>query len=102
MNFEVTQFQIEAEREVTGLLVSAGLRILERRIMTAQMPHMPVPETAIKLYSDGVDIWLYDDGATYTTAKSDRRYELDDYQDASVLLLSLLSDLRDDLDLPRD
>lgn len=93
MESEITQFQMEAERKVAAVRAVAGVKIQERRVVTTQMPHMPALETAVKLRADGVEVWLYADEATFSTAKHDKRYERADYPSKDSLLASLLVEL---------
>lgn len=93
MDSKMTQFQIEAEKKIAELLAAAGLQVRDRRVITAQMPHMTGPETAVKLHADGVEIWLYSDEATFSTRTHDKRYERDDYATRDGLLAALLAEL---------
>ena len=90
---DLTMFQMKGEHRVKQLVEATGLPPVERRALTAQMPHMTAPETAVVLKSDGVEIWLYSDEATFSTPNDDWRYERPDYATEDELLDAFISAL---------
>lgn len=93
MEPELTSFQMTAESRILDLLGSVGRPVRERKAMRGQMPHMRMPETALKLVADGVEIWLYEDEATFSTATQDERFEREDYEDETALLGAFIRQL---------
>lgn len=93
MEPRLTSFQTTAESRIIDLLSRAGRSVRERKVMRGQMPHMRVPETALKLVADGVEIWLYEDEATFSTATQDERFEREDYEDETAVLDALIEHL---------
>lgn len=94
---KLTAFQRLAEERIREVATAADLTITERRAMTGQMPHMRQEETAVKILFDGVQVWLYEDEATFSHGQEDRRFERADYESQEDLLNALIAELRESL-----
>lgn len=93
MEPQLTSFQITAESRIHDLLSMVGRSVRDRKVRWGQFPSFPGPETLLELVVDGVEIYLYEDEAMFSTATQDERFEREDYEDETALLEALIQHL---------
>jgi hypothetical protein len=98
MEPRLTPFQADAEARILGLLARARRAVRERKAFWSQMPHMREPESALKIVADGIEIWLYEHEATFSTTTQDERFERDDYEGDDALLQAVIGRIATTLD----
>lgn len=89
----LTSFQATAESRILDLLSKVGHSVRERKVRWGKFPTMPGPETLLQLVVDGVEIYVYEDEAMFSTATRDERFEREDYEDETALLEALIQHL---------
>lgn len=89
----LTDFQRTARARVERLLQRHEIDVTSSESLTAQMPHMRSPETAVQIITNFGEIWLYADEATFSWDEDGVRFERPDYDSEEDLLENFLRQL---------
>lgn len=92
----LTRFQHDAERRISQVLAEIGRKIDLREVRTGVLPfYSPDEQIALKLRLEDLEIWLFDNEASFATPNDGRRFEHEDYDTDGELLQALLRQIRE-------
>ena len=90
----LTPFQVSVEGRVRSLLQRLGKVVTEREIRAGTAPFYSKDEqTAVKLSSEDLEVWLFDDEASFSGPNGGGRFERDDFSSQDELANALLARL---------
>jgi hypothetical protein len=90
----LTSFQERVESRVRALFSDAGLAVQTREVLTAEVPfYSKRSEVAVKIVANGVEVWVYDDEASFSVRGTARVYEKPDYHDSDALTDAFMAEL---------
>lgn len=90
----LTGFQRDAEAAVRGLLARFGRVVESRDILRGVVPfYSPEPQTVVKLISGDLEVWLYDDEASFSSACGGGAVERLDFRSEPALLSTLIQQI---------
>lgn len=91
---KLTAFQNRTEERVRRLLEQHGRQLDAREVIEADVPfYSDNPEIAVKIVAGDLEIWLYDDEASYSIAGQGQILEKPDYDNQDQLAETLLLQL---------
>ena len=96
---ELTPFQILCERKATELVQSYGRQLEDRRVGQVVGEVQPDIFVAGLISGTDVTIYIYEDGAEFTSDRVDVRFEKPDYDTAEKLVAAFIARLTQYLDM---
>jgi len=91
----LTPFQEMAEERITMLATEVGKSVSRREILESEAHfYDKEPQTYVKLWIEGVQIWIFDNEASFEGLSDNRGFERDDFDSDEALLDGLISALR--------
>ena len=88
-----TSFQTETVRALTALLATHG-REAKHELRKGVVPFLSRdPMTCVKLESDDLEVWIFEDDAAFRGSKGSAAHERDDFESEEALREALLSDI---------
>jgi hypothetical protein len=90
----LTAFQRDAESGIRALLEGRGKAVLDREIYEGVVPfYSPEMQRYVKLLVEGLEVWLFDNEASFSGPAGSGEFERADYASEAELMEALLEDL---------
>ncbi|HQW65392.1 MAG TPA: hypothetical protein PLJ23_00040 [Gemmatimonadales bacterium] len=84
---ELSLLQEHCESRLSELLQRIGRHLDERELYEALVPfYSPKPFNVLKLRSEDIEVWVYDDEVSFSAREGGRGFELRDYKSVEDLL----------------
>jgi hypothetical protein len=97
-DYKLTAFQESAERAVAALLKEHHRSVDEREVLRGTIPfHSRDPQTALRLKAGDLEVFLFDDEASYATPHRKTGLERADFNSTDELIVALMEHLRADM-----
>jgi len=91
---ELTEFQTRMQEQVRQLLAQHGREAESQEVLRADVPfYSKDTEIAVKVLAGDIEVWLYDDEASYSLRGNSRIFERDDFGSPTELAEAFLSAL---------
>jgi len=90
----LTTFQINAESAISSLLRERGKSVAKREVYEGMVPfYSTALQRYVKLTVDGLEVWLFDNEASFSGPLGRGEFERQDYESEGELLQALLRQL---------